>query len=342
MIPQSQKYANHLFHLAQMEILAANMSQSSTTHMNCTELIKQNKKAGGLEFAVRFFEHTTYWKTYSHLDPGEEDIFSFLSIWKCANNQLRSFLEQIFPGEDFKQQVRFKDRHEKFPEANNNKQGHGLSECILAVIRDPIAHFLSGYNEIEYRIRSKEPRRPVAQKWPFGGQPEGSIERFEQFVADLLTCPIGKKLPGIINAGAIRKLELEHLYSMTGVLRLLDKDDSVTRSNRNFHYLPSLKNLNETWGPFVVSSCPRSFSNTTKTKLLTTPMITESGKHESSGDPHGTYKSAKLVWKHGGPTAKALCAIHLMDYACWQDLPDGVPRLCMDLYVDYHRRNLLL
>ena len=59
MVPQTTKYARHLFQLAQMEVLKGNLSQESeATLMNCTALSEQNRKStGGDEFAIRFFEH---------------------------------------------------------------------------------------------------------------------------------------------------------------------------------------------------------------------------------------------------------------------------------------------
>lgn len=358
MVPQSGRYSRILFDLAQMEILKGSNS-SQTAKINCTKLGQQSKKRKGDEFAVRFFEHHEGWETSSHLEPGKTEIYSYLSIWKCANMQIRVFEEQVFPGDT----VLFQNRYEKLlgrkkkrmstiykngqkPYSTNQQESRPkntdkFTDCIVAVVRDPISHFLSGYNEIEWRINigQKDPRESIAKTWPFGSNQPGSMERFEQFVADLVTCPIGKNLPGIVEKHP-KNLEIEHVYSMTAILRLIHQDPYINGTDSvNFHYLPSLANLNELWGPFVLFSCPLAFSDETKAKFVR-QMKTDK-IHESSDDPLGTYKAAKSAMKEEGPTAKALCALHLMDYACWQDLPDGVPKLCMDLYLDYHKRGLL-
>lgn len=293
------------------------------------------------EFAERFFELHIGWGAFSHLDEGHSEIYSFLSVWKCANRQIRQFEEQVFGAGLIENPVYF--QHRQLMLNYSKDMADKLTDCMVAVIRDPISHFLSGYNQIEYRIgvKNKEPRERLAKAWPFGNQPVGSVDRFEQFVADLVTCPIGKNLPGVVEEHP-NNLEMEHIYSMTSILRLIAEDPYIDNSDINFHYLPSLANLKELWAPFVLSSCPRSFSNETKAKFVTTPMVTESAQHASSDDPLGSYKAAKMAMKKEGPVSKALCALHLMDYACFRNLPDGVPKLCIDLYMDYYKRDLLL
>jgi hypothetical protein len=56
------------------------------------------------------------------------------------------------------------------------------------------------------------------------------------------------------------------------------------------------------------------------------------GVHDSSLDEMGFYRAAKDVWAEQGDIARALCILHSFDYACWDDLPDGIPELCQDVY----------
>jgi len=54
--------------------------------------------------------------------------------------------------------------------------------------------------------------------------------------------------------------------------------------------------------------------------------------HASKSDPVGAHAAAKEVWKEKGLIARVLCTVSAMDYACWRDLPDGVPDLCQEVY----------
>ena len=52
------------------------------------------------------------------------------------------------------------------------------------------------------------------------------------------------------------------------------------------------------------------------------------------------YSAAKTSWKEQGKVSRALCALHALDYACFDDIP--VPALCQEVYSsDAFRRRLL-
>jgi hypothetical protein len=251
-------------------------------------------------------------------------------MWKCANEQLRGFWEQVFGLANGL--AKQKPWHPK------------VEECTVMAVRDPISHFLSGYNEIEARIVQHPQREKSVKTWPFGRFKPGSSERFQQLITDLLDCPTERHYKGITdpypNTG-LPALELEHLYSMTGVLKLPTRFDAGSNMGINLHYLPSLEHLQHSWPRFMVESCPGSFSNATAKRILTTEMNISRGNHDSSKDLLGTYAGTKRVWREGGVFAKALCALHILDYACWKDLPEGVPKLCLNLYASYSIDNLI-
>lgn len=213
----------------------------------------------------------------------------------------------------------------------------------MAAIRDPISHFLSGYNEVEYRIidRSRY-RKKIAESWNFGklSYANAPEDRFRQFLTDFLSCPFERKKIGIyhdLKEHYAETLELSHVYSMTGVLHYLHNEISVKDLQHTFHDFPGLANLSTGWGPFVAQSCPSgTFSEEQMTQLNTVRV--HPNEHPSSQQPF--YKIIKKVWQNDVQIAKALCAIHLLDYACWRDLPDGVPAVCQELYSSYAERGL--
>eukprot|EP00934_Nitzschia_sp_Nitz4_P005672 Nitzschia sp. Nitz4//scaffold22_size323478//252460//253505//NITZ4_000573-RA/size323478-snap-gene-0.566-mRNA-1//-1//CDS//3329543133//5662//frame0 len=256
-------------------------------------------------------------------------------MWKCANNQIDGFWRHMFEGvtaSTSEEVIRDLERSRYFFTERFSNSPTSHQECVVAVVRDPISHFLSGYNEVEFRIEAASiSRGDIAMAWPFGNQEIGSAQRFQQFIIDLLSCPIENNLPGILDMYP-QQLEIQHVFSMSSVLHLLAKEQASTNVTRQFFYLPSLHNLTNNLGPFLVQSCPDSFSGETKQKLLSTKVNTHDGEHESSKDPTGSYTASKQVWKEGGSFSRALCALHVMDYACWRDLPEGVPGICLEVY----------
>jgi hypothetical protein len=319
MKPKSQ-LARTIFYLARQELKkgSASITNSSNYNASSDTLDCNYVMSDRLPKLFFFFGPGTYSTASDHGSNNKSSFFTYFPIWKCANNQLRGFWEQVFGG---------LSRHNRIRRSINPQ----VEECIVMAVRDPISHFISGYNEIESRIVAfRSTRERTAKTWPFSRFQAGSSERFQQLITDILDCPTGRHYRGILDPYPAT-LELQHLYSMTGVLnRLLAKN-----MTRDLHYLPSLEDLEHSWPQFIVESCPGSFSNATATRILTTEMNISRGTHESSKDLLGTYAAAKRVWSEGGVFAKALCALHILDYACWKDLPEGVPKLCLDLYVSY-------
>jgi len=257
----------------------------------------------------------------------QQHWFGYVPIWKCANDELRRYLEKFFVGNN----IKFDN-----PMFDRNK---GLS-CIVTAIRDPVSHFLSGYNEIEFRI-NKYKRFRSATTWNFHHTAVGSPRRFEQFLTDVLSCPFERGWKGIYKTWDQypSTLELPHVYSMTNTLHHLATSTNVIPSE-DFHYLPTLTNLSYTFGPFVVDQCPPGTFSDSMEKQLREGRV-GINHHESSADPTGSHKAAKRVWTQGSSFSRALCALHIMDYACWKNLPDGVPTVCMELYESYDKRGIL-
>lgn len=227
----------------------------------------------------------------------------YLGIWKAAHNQIRAYFSKSFNGI-------FDDQNigELLRSIQRKGGNESLSDvCVVTAIRDPISHFLSGYNELE--CRNAENDAELQNNVLYDRYQSGSTKRFEQFVADFIGRPTRTILGGI-----------PHVYSMSGVLSVIAK-----LGLRLTSYLPSVHNLTSTWPEFLFDACPfLPRSESSKSMQL-------AGQHETSMDPYGFKRAGETVWAQGGPTARALCAIHAMDYACWEHLP-GIPVLCRDVF----------
>uniref|UniRef100_A0A7S1FPH5 Sulfotransferase domain-containing protein n=1 Tax=Corethron hystrix TaxID=216773 RepID=A0A7S1FPH5_9STRA len=230
-------------------------------------------------------------------------------------------------------------QRESFKIRNNERN------CFVTAVRDPLEHFFAGYNEIEYRILFKPEttylRLPLVGKdggWTFGQMDYTAFprNRLRQFLVDFLSCPHERSYKGMDYKFFPQVLEIQHVFSMSRVLFHLHMDhvDAV----KDLHYLPTIENLTNTLGPFVAEKCGVGLL---KEKKIPNNL----GMHGSSDRPE--YKNYKNMHKENLKdklslqVVKALCAMHLMDYACWRDLPDGVPKVCMDLYASYHERGII-
>lgn len=241
----------------------------------------------------------------------------YLRVWKAANNQIREYLMQQINGvtfvpnvvsklrqrlmhywQRFKGVVSFTDTDRLF--GHLHAQGDA---CIVTVLRDPISHFLKGYNQLECR------RTTNSTPFPYMKFREGTSERFVQFVVDLLS--------GVFTHDQEKEYSIPHVYSMTGILYALSQT-----KYRLTAYLPSLDNLATDFPAFLSDSC----SPHTRFPV----MESEKKQHASSKDSNGFYSAAKAVGENNQTTTRALCALHVMDYACYGKF--SVPQMCRDVY----------
>ncbi len=223
--------------------------------------------------------------------------------------------------------------------------------CVFTVIRDPISHFLSGYNEIEYRIitgkvklKTKDP--PPYTKIPHdGGGPRERRDpdtlrelRFEQFVRDLAD----------ENGAFYSHWVYKHAFPMARILHTLKRLKllpTLYDTPRDW-ILPSVANLTERFPEFLAQHCPRFVPEGI-------PPLEIAGVHKSTKDPLGTYKAAKDVWEKGGAVARSLCHLHAFDYACFygnETIPSGtsslgakdIPSVCKEVYASEKFRKAIL
>eukprot|EP00537_Pseudo-nitzschia_pungens_P018487 CAMPEP_0172409498 /NCGR_PEP_ID=MMETSP1061-20121228/76397_1 /TAXON_ID=37318 /ORGANISM="Pseudo-nitzschia pungens, Strain cf. pungens" /LENGTH=448 /DNA_ID=CAMNT_0013145653 /DNA_START=220 /DNA_END=1566 /DNA_ORIENTATION=- len=259
----------------------------------------------------------------------------YLKIWKCGNNQIRWMEKKLFHkynGTYVSSSMRLYEAITSYLYTYNPKNrtlNYNFADtpppCIYTAIRDPISHFLSGYNEIEtrqlegYNNSSVFPVNATSAPYhidvPYSStSPWLRKKRFVAFVRDVL---LEEKVLASHHV-------YSHFYSMSRILHTLMKYNLTLTS-----YIPSLSNLTTTWPEFVSSTCPGA------PPLDEYPHMTKQGQHKSSKDQLGLYDAAKEVWSDGGPIARSLCLLQAFDYACFEDLPEGVPDLCREVFRDY-------
>ena len=267
-----------LFHLARQE-LGVNIGSKAKTAPN--------------------FYNGRFSKTVFVQMPDSNAVLVYVPVWKCGNNQMKSFLKETFKA---------------IPEPSHKAK----VACVVTVVRDPVSHFLSGYNEIEYRWKTENRSETMEKQTvlPYLSEELGSEKRFITFVENLLD-PTQNRL--------MKASVFHHVSSMARVLT------NVKLSA----YLPTLTNMTYTVPQFLHENCIDFPDN-----LVDVPMPPR-GVHPSSKDPLGSYEASKAVWAAQGPVARALCILHALDYACWRDLPDGVPKLCQEVYASEEFVNAL-
>lgn len=255
----------------------------------------------------------------------ENQTFVYVAIWKAAHQTVMQWAKQrVKPlAGEYREVTR--------PELQQILKDETTDPCIVTMIRDPVSHFLSGYNEIDTRIMQDEyndqsARMKNAPKALFHRYHYGTKERFEQFVADILSQPY------TLGWNGFRAVEPAHFYSMSAVLWLLSQNGDAKMTN----VLPSMQNLAQEWPKFAYNACPGALPES-----VAEPFHMPS-HHESSKDKFGIYKAAKNVWSERGPTARALCVLHAIDYACWENVPDGIPVLCREVFSSRHFVNQIL
>mmetsp|Transcript_6650 Transcript_6650/g.14165 ORF Transcript_6650/g.14165 Transcript_6650/m.14165 type:complete len:335 (+) Transcript_6650:1-1005(+) len=268
----------------------------------------------------------------------------YVKIWKSGTNQIRWMEKKLFKhynlthvAEDRRLSGAIRNyvnalSSNKIDGIYNQKFADTPPPCIYTAVRDPISHFLSGYNEIEVRqlgeynneshidFPQDATRAPYHLDVPYSStNPQLRKKRFMAFVRDVLL------EEEVLSSHHI----YSHFYSMSRILLVLANKNLTLTS-----YIPTLSNITTTWPAFVSSTCPGA------PPLDEFPRMTKQGQHRSSKDRLGLYKAAKDVWEEGGPMARSLCLLHAFDYACYQNLPESVPPLCQKVYQDYGERML--
>mmetsp|Transcript_10332 Transcript_10332/g.15531 ORF Transcript_10332/g.15531 Transcript_10332/m.15531 type:complete len:188 (+) Transcript_10332:166-729(+) len=159
----------------------------------------------------------------------------------------------------------------------------------------------------------------------------GSTQRFAQFVADFLGGPSHYGWFSI-------EVELPHLYSMTGILYEQQRINHCHGTNLTLTaYLPSLSNLKYTFPKLLKDTCDVPAAGLPP-ELLEPYELEYNHGSQLMASTYGFVKAGKEIWAQGGDTARALCALHVLDYACYDAIP--VPALCKRVFAheDFRRQ----
>ena len=272
-------------------------------------------------------------------EKGDPFLTVYAKIWKCGNNQIRFMEKKLFKHVNgtYTDHLQLSQTLGKFIpnmydsgdeyDANANTNTNMPPPCIYTAIRDPISHFLSGYNEVEVRQLGEYNNQshpdwpthskpaPYHRKYPYSNESSDLRKhRFKAFVEDLL----------LEDPTFGSNYVYSHFFAMSRILVILKKYNLGLTG-----YIPQLDNITSTWPSFVSSEC----ANFPAKESI--PIMTKQGQHRSSRDRLGLYQAAKEVWKEDGPISRSLCLLHAFDYACFQDLPEKIPSLCRSVYQDY-------
>ena len=316
-LPQTTAWGAKLFELARMEFGRNRIPDNTTTNSSTTTKPPVRPRPISPRLRRTFFDG--FYDANGPIplvlvddENGTSTSLMYGRIYKGANDQIRNYL-----GNNLNHNNNTRKKYTYLEPSRYNVQKY-KEPCVFTVIRDPISHFLSGYNEIE--------TRPVL-KYAWVGPMQGEVAyrkisyqdagelRFESFVQELVE-------ENVFFAQWI----FLHMYPMSRILNPLNKANLLpttasggksSPAETNIWILPSIVNLTETLPAFLAERCPSFAANYDPSGTLPAMKASEANAHPSQKDPLGTYQAAKNVWKKGGRVARSLCHLHAFDYACF-------------------------
>ena len=184
-------------------------------------------------FIERFYTFSSGGIRYA--SPDRDQYMVYLRIFKCANDQIMGNLNHTLRQQPGAEVTLAMDRMTRKNIFNPIPKTLLPTTCIVTAIRDPVDHFLSGYNEMEFRnTRDNVQRKGEHLRTHYSRFANGTSARFEQFVVDLI-------------GGALNHLnDISHVFSMSGVLWYLKSlEERIGYSPQLTSYLPSLVDIDD-------------------------------------------------------------------------------------------------
>ena len=244
---------------------------------------------------VGTFYSGDYWGAISYRERNRPAVV-YIVVWKSASNFIHGRIHGLAdsqPAAKFTKNLEIEDVVELLPDA-----------CFVTAVRDPIAHFISAYNEIEYRNLNWYDDWTAGhgdnETW-YGRYPKATEGRFTRFIADLLEERTEKKM-------TYHPSDMWHVYPQSRILkRLADLDvfagngnpDNSTQ-NGLLHILNTTSGIESKLVGFLHRSCPESFSDhsadaaESREKEKNGTKENLPGQHESSLDKAGFYGTSML------------------------------------------------
>ena len=145
--------------LNDLSILFFNLARMEVVH---DETILRQDKIANLFYNQDAWGTFVYYDDHASSDANPSFQSVYMRAWKCGNNQIFTMTRQMFV-ESKRYNGTFQVLTLEGTDTALKKVGllgkatsPMISPCIYTTVRDPILHFLSGYNEVEFRTLEKE------------------------------------------------------------------------------------------------------------------------------------------------------------------------------------------
>lgn len=223
----------------------------------------------------------------------------YLRMYKCANNNMNYFGNALKELQSTSNYI-FKAGGSMHGIALG-VQSEGKSPLLFGLVREPLEHYISGYNEAIARRQSTVKNIHSECFVPgFDELQNFSPEKFREYVRQSFAnqVELGRKC---WNLG----VGFQHVFPMSNVLTFTNPDPK----NIFFRDIKFAEKIPQHL---------RGHFNLTKAQLGLDFVDRNCGQHVTSNDPYGSYNASKTVSKDpDDPIVDAICLLVIYDFACF-------------------------
>lgn len=261
-------------------------------------------------FIDRFYwsrhERHTYSSNYIRSYKLDNFHLTYIPQWKCGNDNIRDNLRRLGVPEAELANVAAGTSEQNFAaDAWHSVHDWVPDNASFSIVREPMSRFVSGYNEIEFRIAKFElcnrdhtgMGATCSEALQLGSEKYDNVkplttERALEFIKDIL----GYRLSPMIL--------YEHVFSMLGNLNAYQKN-----YERRITFVGRLEHFAAAWERMQTAG-----------KLKFPKFKNDLGSHGSSEYPAGSYMREVLGTNKNARLAMA-CAVLLPDQLCFEYAP---------------------